>query len=1053
MADHHQKLNQFLSQHQQHTHSPPPSNYLNPNQPTATTPSRFLTSSPLPPPTSAYALVSLTRNLGTPTSDLRATSPSSNLNYPPDPSSDHQPINQHQPAPPSEPNSSSSPADWNHQQHPSDHHLFLHSDYLKPALPGVQNLLSNNHPSCFWAILDDQLKLVFLDPSAFPSTKTDDQTRSHLSLPLDQLIYPPHLDRIRSHLTKLSPRLPIPPNPPHPTDRSAALNPSPETLVGRSLCASRTPVRCSLLRHAQLGRLLLGTSSDSNSSSSYPTEVSPHLNLSDIRTARLPDLSSDALRLLQVQSDDRYHPTDLLLHPIPHGRFLAFFHSQQQPPRPESHGNPPYSPWITSTANNNNNNNTTPSSPCGHKELDPESNYLTREEIDQLHLALAHSLSTTPPSGFQPTSLERAASSQPGPLEIFLILDSRNARVLFSHHSPSTINLSDYQFAPEDYAYLAMQSKQHKSVDNEEGSAHSNCSRQLTAQHRLVKDSTVINIVQSFVIEYGSVTFASFNSSLPLSASRPQTMINQPQQQSTHSIMGSVKPSPLELVHDSRPIPLDLYSPTSSQLAHSAKRPRTDSSSEVLTPQSACSTQSQPYSYQRPSTHPGHQYSTFNSHHHHHHHHHPSPQLSSLTSSISMPESPDPYGGYGHFSGELSPTMASAANVLGSFHRAHYHHPQSILALQDSHHHHPHQISPASSTHHSSILGYENYGLQNLASMAASAPFDHPQSQPPPPPPDFSSQSSASSPHQPQSSSSDSYIIPSAPSSSQHLSLNNRSFRPPPNPNVSAKDSRLSTGSSSLPSPDPTTNESTLGCLVGLNHHHHHHHPSASNHEFGRPPPPPPPAELLSAPSYRSLTSSSSSVNSSSRDQQHPRSSSFIDNRFLKRPRSSQLDPLGSPTTTGTPVASTANVAHSDPAAVRSCTSCGAQNSPEWRKGPNGVKSLCNACGLRFSRAQARKSKAPKNSSNSASNQQQQQLKKQGHQLHQQQQQQAMIGKKKLVHALPPPPPPIINAPSPTTTGTSAATSAAAGTGTASLPNHLLLVNDDPRLIVDGFHR
>lgn len=32
----------------------------------------------------------------------------------------------------------------------------------------------------------------------------------------------------------------------------------------------------------------------------------------------------------------------------------------------------------------------------------------------------------------------------------------------------------------------------------------------------------------------------------------------------------------------------------------------------------------------------------------------------------------------------------------------------------------------------------------------------------------------------------------------------------------------------------------------------------------------------------------------------------------------------------------------------RSCSSCGAQNSPEWRKGPNGVKSLCNACGEFF---------------------------------------------------------------------------------------------------------
>lgn len=41
----------------------------------------------------------------------------------------------------------------------------------------------------------------------------------------------------------------------------------------------------------------------------------------------------------------------------------------------------------------------------------------------------------------------------------------------------------------------------------------------------------------------------------------------------------------------------------------------------------------------------------------------------------------------------------------------------------------------------------------------------------------------------------------------------------------------------------------------------------------------------------------------------------------------------------------------------RVCTSCGTSNSPEWRKGPSGIKTLCNACGLRYSRAQARKAK------------------------------------------------------------------------------------------------
>ena len=31
------------------------------------------------------------------------------------------------------------------------------------------------------------------------------------------------------------------------------------------------------------------------------------------------------------------------------------------------------------------------------------------------------------------------------------------------------------------------------------------------------------------------------------------------------------------------------------------------------------------------------------------------------------------------------------------------------------------------------------------------------------------------------------------------------------------------------------------------------------------------------------------------------------------------------------------------------CNTCGKTNSPEWRKGPHGPKTLCNACGLYLS--------------------------------------------------------------------------------------------------------
>ncbi|KIJ51338.1 hypothetical protein M422DRAFT_26755 [Sphaerobolus stellatus SS14] len=43
------------------------------------------------------------------------------------------------------------------------------------------------------------------------------------------------------------------------------------------------------------------------------------------------------------------------------------------------------------------------------------------------------------------------------------------------------------------------------------------------------------------------------------------------------------------------------------------------------------------------------------------------------------------------------------------------------------------------------------------------------------------------------------------------------------------------------------------------------------------------------------------------------------------------------------------------PPGVLECAACKSTTSPEWRKGPSGKKDLCNACGLRYSRAKAKK--------------------------------------------------------------------------------------------------
>ncbi|PSN67103.1 hypothetical protein BS50DRAFT_573850 [Corynespora cassiicola Philippines] len=40
------------------------------------------------------------------------------------------------------------------------------------------------------------------------------------------------------------------------------------------------------------------------------------------------------------------------------------------------------------------------------------------------------------------------------------------------------------------------------------------------------------------------------------------------------------------------------------------------------------------------------------------------------------------------------------------------------------------------------------------------------------------------------------------------------------------------------------------------------------------------------------------------------------------------------------------------------CTDCGTLDSPEWRKGPNGPKTLCNACGLRWAKKEKKRQSA-----------------------------------------------------------------------------------------------
>ncbi|KAJ3088244.1 hypothetical protein HK102_009181 [Quaeritorhiza haematococci] len=61
------------------------------------------------------------------------------------------------------------------------------------------------------------------------------------------------------------------------------------------------------------------------------------------------------------------------------------------------------------------------------------------------------------------------------------------------------------------------------------------------------------------------------------------------------------------------------------------------------------------------------------------------------------------------------------------------------------------------------------------------------------------------------------------------------------------------------------------------------------------------------------------------------------------------------PTTTTTTTATT--TAGGRTKVARVCQGCKAESTPEWRRGPNGDKILCNACGLRFNRIAAKQAR------------------------------------------------------------------------------------------------
>ncbi|CAG8537545.1 9118_t:CDS:2 [Paraglomus brasilianum] len=115
--------------------------------------------------------------------------------------------------------------------------------------------------------------------------------------------------------------------------------------------------------------------------------------------------------------------------------------------------------------------------------------------------------------------------------------------------------------------------------------------------------------------------------------------------------------------------------------------------------------------------------------------------------------------------------------------------------------------------------------------------------------------------------------------------------------------------------------------------------------------PPPQPSSL--GHTHQQILPASQSPSHSSQPPQSSRYVQSLDRGYALQPFNSSSSPPVRPyqlPSTNSAIRSN----HRVPDGVRECERCHTTNSPEWRRGPTGHKTLCNACGLRYSRKIAR---------------------------------------------------------------------------------------------------
>lgn len=370
--------------------------------------------------------------------------------------------------------------------------------------------------------------------------------------------------------------------------------------------------------------------------------------------------------------------------------------------------------------------------------------------------------------------------------------------------------------------------------------------------------------IESVVIQYGSITFAFFSTGgVSLSRSTPGT--------------GSAGQSNGE--------PMHATGSGSSSNSHSRKRQRTSST-------------------QAGGNHQHFHQNAFQ--HHHHHQTHANNILNdpaALQTLVTMPWAHDSFAGAPSASepsmgsGDLSPTLASAASVLGSFQNAAYSpavQPAS-LPVED----------PALSAPGSTALGqpapsieveedYDAFGLQHLAAMAMGQMGGD-------------SSTSPTLENLTAAAASASASTSAAPTTGRSTTTKAPVSRPMP--------------PQSQPIPPPGSERIPH---VRQQRAHQHHGHSAS-------------VDLAA----QSLLGIGQGFEFQPGDS--GRAGAAASGSGAGQASKSSPTPVQYPTGQG-PFAEF-NGPTVNAQGLKACSSCGTANSPEWRKGPSGIKSLCNACG------------------------------------------------------------------------------------------------------------